>query len=114
MQQVGSQYREHLRITEEEARQSFDALRVQQASLESQLAAASRIACEEAQEASNRKHAADERLRQTEVQADELHNQIKGFPTFVRSLINRSDRPTLLLTMRKHWLNFKARTLLMR
>ena len=75
MQHVGSQYREHLRITEEEARQSFDASRVQQASLESQLAAASRIACEEAQEASNRKHAADERLRQTEVQADELHNQ---------------------------------------
>ena len=75
MQQVGNQYREHLRITEEEAHQSFEALRIQQASLESQLAAASRIACEEAQEASNRKHAADERLRQTEVQADELHNQ---------------------------------------
>ena len=75
MQQVGSQYREHLRIAEEEARQSFDALRVQQASLENQLAAASRIACEEAQEASNRKHAADERLCQTEVQADETHNR---------------------------------------
>ena len=75
MQHVGSQYREHLKITEEEARQSFDALRLQQANLENQLAEASRIACEEAQEASNRKHAADERLRQTEVQADELHNQ---------------------------------------
>ena len=75
MQHVGSQYREHLKVTEDEARQSFDALRLQQASLENQLAEASRIACEEAQEASNRKHAADERLRQTEIQADELHNQ---------------------------------------
>ena len=75
MQQVGNQYREHVRVTEEEARQSFDALRAQQASLENQLAAASRIACEEAQDASNRKHAADERLRQTEVQADEMHKQ---------------------------------------
>ena len=74
MQHVGSQYGEHLRVTEEEARQSFDALKIQQANLESQLAAASRIAYEEAQEASNRKNAADERLRQTEVQADEIHN----------------------------------------
>ena len=81
MQQVGNQYREHLRITEEEARQSFEALRAQQASLESQLAA-SRIACDEAQEASNRKYAADERLRQT-VKSRLTNCITKGFPTSV-------------------------------
>ena len=75
MQQVGNQYRKHLRVTAEEARQSCEALKIQQANLESQFAAASRIANEEAQEASNRKFAADERLRQTEVEADQLHNQ---------------------------------------
>ena len=75
MQQVGTQYREHLRATEEETRQSFEALRLQQANLENQHAATSRIANEEAREASNRKQAADERLRQTEVEADHLHTQ---------------------------------------
>ena len=76
VQQVGNQYRQHLRVTEEEARQSFEALRLQQASLENQLAAASRIATEEARrEASARKEAADERLRQTAVEADYMHNQ---------------------------------------
>ena len=75
MQQIGNQYREHLRVTEEEARQSFEELKLQQANLESQLAAASRIANEEVREASNRKFAADGRLRQTEVVADQLHNQ---------------------------------------
>ena len=37
MKQVGNQYREHLMVTEEEARQSFEALKLQQANLENQL-----------------------------------------------------------------------------
>ena len=102
----------NLRVTEEEARQRFEALKLQQANLENQLATASRIANEEAREASNRKLAADERLRQTEVRL--ITCTTKGLQTSVKSLINRSDKRMLPLTRRKRWQSYKARTLLMR
>ena len=38
---------------------------------------------------------------------------IKGLQTSVKSLINRSDKRMLLLTRRKPWKSYKARTLLM-
>ena len=63
------------RAAEEQARQSFETIRLQQTNLENQLAAASRIANEGAREAIIRKLAADERLGQTEVETDHLRNQ---------------------------------------
>ena len=108
MQQAGPQYKEYLRLAEEEAK-NFDALR-QQLAFQNQLAAARHVALEEAQAVgkmllmsvfARRKS----RLTSCMTNVSEI---------FVRLLISRPDKHMLLLTRRKLWQKFRVGTSLMR